>query len=134
YLMGLDETNSIEQPNLDRIKTARLEKKDKIVKNIASLDSDYFTELSNLYFSMTSLLEVKLQEDDSDFLFLKSILEDSFEYTILFAKQKKFINKALNLNIDERKELESELFGNLTQVQVNNLKREITARLISKLQ
>ncbi|MCH0480503.1 XRE family transcriptional regulator, partial [Enterococcus faecium] len=125
---------SIEQPNLDRIKTARLEKKDKIVKNIASLDSDYFTELSNLYFSMTSLLEVKLQEDDSDFLFLKSILEDSFEYTILFAKQKKFINKALNLNIDERKELESELFGNLTQVQVNNLKREITARLISKLQ
>ena len=70
---------------------------------------------------MTSLLEVKLQEDDSDFLF-KSILEDSFEYTILFAKQKKFINKALNLNIDERKELESELFGNLTQVQVNNLK------------
>lgn len=81
---------------------------------------------------MTSLLEVKLQEDDSDFLF-KSILEDSFEYTILFAKQKKFINKALNLNIDERKELESELFGNLTQVQVNNLK-EITARLISKLQ
>ena len=38
--MGLDETNSIEQPNLDRIKTARLEK-DKIVKNIASLDSDY---------------------------------------------------------------------------------------------
>ncbi|HBM4477511.1 TPA: XRE family transcriptional regulator, partial [Enterococcus faecium] len=128
------ETNSIEQPNLDRIKTARLEKKDKIVKNIASLDSDYFTELSNLYFSMTSLLEVKLQEDDSDFLFLKSILEDSFEYTILFAKQKKFINKALNLNIDERKELESELFGNLTQVQVNNLKREITARLISKLQ
>ncbi|HFN1715835.1 TPA: XRE family transcriptional regulator, partial [Enterococcus faecium] len=31
-------------------------------------------------------------------------------------------------------ELESELFGNLTQVQVNNLKREITARLISKLQ
>ncbi|HAQ9646317.1 TPA: XRE family transcriptional regulator, partial [Enterococcus faecium] len=123
----------IEQPNLDRIKTARLEKKDKIVKNIASLDSDYFTELSNLYFSMTSLLEVKLQEDDSDFLFLKSILEDSFEYTILFAKQKKFINKALNLNIDERKELESELFGNLTQVQVNNLKREITARLISKL-
>ncbi|OZH75846.1 transcriptional regulator, partial [Enterococcus faecium] len=131
---GLDETNSIEQPNLDRIKTARLEKKDKIVKNIASLDSDYFTELSNLYFSMTSLLEVKLQEDDSDFLFLKSILEDSFEYTILFAKQKKFINKALNLNIDERKELESELFGNLTQVQVNNLKREITARLISKLQ
>ncbi|HFM7024119.1 TPA: XRE family transcriptional regulator, partial [Enterococcus faecium] len=47
---------------------------------------------------------------------------------------KKFINKALNLNIDERKELESELFGNLTQVQVNNLKREITARLISKLQ
>ncbi|HFS5007255.1 TPA: XRE family transcriptional regulator, partial [Enterococcus faecium] len=132
--MGLDETNSIEQPNLDRIKTARLEKKDKIVKNIASLDSDYFTELSNLYFSMTSLLEVKLQEDDSDFLFLKSILEDSFEYTILFAKQKKFINKALNLNIDERKELESELFGNLTQVQVNNLKREITARLISKLQ
>ncbi|HFQ1277718.1 TPA: XRE family transcriptional regulator, partial [Enterococcus faecium] len=90
--------------------------------------------LSNLYFSMTSLLEVKLQEDDSDFLFLKSILEDSFEYTILFAKQKKFINKALNLNIDERKELESELFGNLTQVQVNNLKREITARLISKLQ
>ncbi|HAP6079002.1 TPA: XRE family transcriptional regulator, partial [Enterococcus faecium] len=124
----------IEQPNLDRIKTARLEKKDKIVKNIASLDSDYFTELSNLYFSMTSLLEVKLQEDDSDFLFLKSILEDSFEYTILFAKQKKFINKALNLNIDERKELESELFGNLTQVQVNNLKREITARLISKLQ
>ncbi|MCH0468965.1 XRE family transcriptional regulator, partial [Enterococcus faecium] len=62
------------------------------------------------------------------------ILEDSFEYTILFAKQKKFINKALNLNIDERKELESELFGNLTQVQVNNLKREITARLISKLQ
>lgn len=134
YLMGLDETNSIEQPNLDRIKTARLEKKNKIVKNIASLDSDYFTELSNLYFSMTSLLEVKLQEDDSDFLFLKSILEDSFEYTILFAKQKKFINKALNLNIDERKELESELFGNLTQVQVNNLKREITARLISKLQ
>lgn len=134
YLMGLDETNSVEQPNLDRIKTDRLEKKDKIVKNIANLDSDYFTELSNLYFSMTSLLEVKLQEDDSGFLFLKSILEDSFEYTILFAKQKKFIDKALNLNIDERKELESELFGNLTQVQVNNLKREITARLISKLQ
>lgn len=56
------------------------------MQQLANLNSDYFSDVSDLFLDLISLLKLNIEEINSDFLFLKNILEDSFEYLILFSK------------------------------------------------
>lgn len=133
YLMGFDEEVTDNQ-SIENKQLTNLKQKEKIIKNLANLDSDCYNSFSELILDLNNLMEVKLNDSDSDLLFIKSIIKDSIDYAVLFSKQKKFINEAINMDKADRDKLERTLFGLMSQEDVNDKKREIAERLSTKIQ
>lgn len=62
---------------------------------MANLDSDCYNSFSELILDLNNLMEVKLNDSDSDLLFIKSIIKDSIDYAVLFSKQKNSLMRLL---------------------------------------
>jgi transcriptional regulator with XRE-family HTH domain len=126
FLMGFDDFSEkeVKQNSLEKA-----ERKLAAIQSIMDIDTEHFTPTANLYRQLSELVAVGLPEDHHDFFWINSLVEKVLIFSILYSKQRVYSEKAMQLDLKEREKLEKQLFGTMSQKNVNDIQRELASQI-----